>query len=471
MARRLPETAICLANPDESLGRLAPQNVADALQAAVDIVLVIDRKGVIEDLAFGALHPIPAAHHAWLGQHWVDTVTEESRRKVERLLQDAYEGGAPVAREINQIAEGAPELPVRYTAVSLGKGGRVLAMGHDLRAVARLQQQIINAQISMEREYARLRHAETRYRVLFQLSREAVLIADASSEKVIEANPALLRLVDRRAADLAERSLVGLFDEASQERVRGQLAAVRVAGWADDLRARLSSGRDVVVSSSGFLQNSGAMVLMRLTPTEIQADPIPARTTSLLNVVASMPDAFAVVDSERRLLTANLAFVELVQFATEQQVLGMALDRWLGRPGVDMNILMANLNEHGSVRAFSTVIRGEYGAMEEAEVSAVSAVNGDDVCFGFVIRTVTRRAPAAVEPRDNEELAELVGRVPLKEIIRDTTDAIERRCIETALDLSGANRASAAQLLGLSRQSLYAKLRRYGLHGSDEDEG
>ena len=32
-----------------------------------------------------------------------------------------------------------------------------------------------------------------------------------------------------------------------------------------------------------------------------------------------------------------------------------------------------------------------------------------------------------------------------------------------ALEITGDNRASAAEILGLSRQSLYAKLRRYGL--------
>ena len=32
-----------------------------------------------------------------------------------------------------------------------------------------------------------------------------------------------------------------------------------------------------------------------------------------------------------------------------------------------------------------------------------------------------------------------------------------------ALELTGDNRASAAEILGLSRQSLYAKLRRHGI--------
>jgi DNA-binding NtrC family response regulator len=66
-------------------------------------------------------------------------------------------------------------------------------------------------------------------------------------------------------------------------------------------------------------------------------------------------------------------------------------------------------------------------------------------------------------PRSVEQLTELVGRVSLKELVRETTDVIERLCIEAALELTRDNRASAAEMLGLSRQSLYVKLRRYGL--------
>ena len=47
---------------------------------------------------------------------------------------------------------------------------------------------------------------------------------------------------------------------------------------------------------------------------------------------------------------------------------------------------------------------------------------------------------------------------------------IEKLCIEAALKLTDDNRASAAEMLGLSRQSLYAKLRRYGLGDLDVDD-
>ena len=68
-----------------------------------------------------------------------------------------------------------------------------------------------------------------------------------------------------------------------------------------------------------------------------------------------------------------------------------------------------------------------------------------------------------------ERVTEVVGRVSLKEIVRDTTDVIERLCIETALGMTENNRAAASDMLGISRQSLYAKLARYGI-GADGPE-
>jgi DNA-binding NtrC family response regulator len=72
--------------------------------------------------------------------------------------------------------------------------------------------------------------------------------------------------------------------------------------------------------------------------------------------------------------------------------------------------------------------------------------------------------------RSVEQLTDLVGRVPLKGIVRETSDIIERLCIEAALELTQDNRASAAEMLGLSRQSLYVKLRRYGLGNLGDSE-
>ena len=94
----------------------------------------------------------------------------------------------------------------------------------------------------------------------------------------------------------------------------------------------------------------------------------------------------------------------------------------------------------------------------------------------FAIRDVGPRVnslnrSAARTPRSVEQVTELIGQVPLKDLVREATDVIERLCIEAALELTSDNRASAAEMLGLSRQSLYVKMRRFGLGDLPGDSG
>jgi transcriptional regulator PpsR len=210
---------------------------------------------------------------------------------------------------------------------------------------------------------------------------------------------------------------------------------------------------------------------------------LPQTRSKFVKILESAPDGFVLTGPDQRVIAANSAFLEMAQLATEEQVRGEPLERWLGRSAVDLNVLIANVREHGSVRLFGTVLQGEYGVTSEVEVSGVQVVDGEQPCFGLMIRYVDRRAQSQQQqgggegrsagelPRSVEQLTDLVGRVPLKEIVRETADVVERLCIEAALELTGDNRASAAEMLGLSRQSLYVKLRRYGLGDLEPEAG
>jgi transcriptional regulator PpsR len=190
-----------------------------------------------------------------------------------------------------------------------------------------------------------------------------------------------------------------------------------------------------------------------------------------LDVIRSLPEGFVVTDPSRRILTANPAFLDLVQLATEEQVRGQRLDQWLGREESEATALYATLAQHGSVRHFPTHVRGAYGGIEEVEVAAVSALTASQPCLGFTLRATPRRAVTVSGgrelPRSVEQMTELVGRVSMKNLVRESTDLIERLCIEAALRITRDNRASAAEMLGLSRQGLYAKMRRYGIGDLD----
>lgn len=469
-----PEGLRRFAAPETSLADVDAASAARLIAATSDLALVLDANGIVEDVAVGS-RDLGADHcERWIGRRWVETVTVESREKIEALLRTANSDGDRIWRQVNHPLPAGPDLPILYSAVGVGSSGRVVAVGRDLRGVAVLQRKLVDAQAAMEREYAHLRSAETRYRLLFQIASEAVLVVDAATRRISEANPAALELVSG-GRTVASRPLAQLFAPASAGTLEDLLTTARTNGRSDEVRLKLADGRDAVASASVFRQDRVAHYLVRLASPSGASGTIANARKRVLRVVDRLPDALVVTDSDRRILSANAAFLDLVQLATEEQARGEPLDRWLGRSSVDCNVLAASVREHGSVKRFGTVVQGEYGLTEDVEVSGVLAPDADETCFGFAIRQTGPRGVAGIPgtpelPHSVAQMKELVGRVSLKDLVRETTDVIEKLCIEAALDLTNDNRASAAEMLGLSRQSFYAKLRRHGLGDLDHED-
>ena len=323
----------------------------------------------------------------------------------------------------------------------------------------------------MEHDYWRFREAETRYRHLFETAHEAVLIVDGLNQKVLEANPAAREVLGGVRAKLVGTPLPTLFDARSGEPLQNLMASARASGRPAAVAAKLSgTGTEVALSATLFRQQDASFVLVRLVPTEADGGRKGASARSaalgagegleamLQAFMKHAPDGVVFCDGEGRILSANPAFLNLAQLGTEDQARRQPLVRWLGRTGVELGVLVTNLRQRGSIGLFVTGMRGEYGGVTEV---------------------LERRAPHQFShltgrpgmARSAGEMAELVGRTPLKDIVSETTDLIEQLCIETALQMTQDNRASAALLLGLSRQSLYVKMRRFGMGhlGADSD--
>jgi len=454
------------------LGALDGEIASRLITSTMDIALVLNRDGIVQDFSVSddALSK-EALFTSLVGKSWVDTVTSESRQKVIDMLRDAASKSVPRWRQVNHPSNEGSDLPVRYSAINIGANGKILAVGRELRSLSTLQQRLINAQQSMEREYARLRLSETRYRLLFQTGSEAVIIVDAQTLRIVEFNPAAERIFGRSARKKLSKTLPDLADASSAATVKAFVQSIRTTGRTDDARVLLSDQKtEATITGSLFRQDAASYILIRIAP--IAAETIrrddATINASLKRVIEGMPDGFVVAGTDRRILASNTAFLELAQLATDEQARGEHLERWLGRSPVDLEALISNVAELGTVRHFETIVRGEYGTTEDVEISAVYISDREQPCFGLTIRSIGRRATSETVldrdlPRSVKQMTGLVGQVPLKNLVRETTDLIERLCIEAALELVGDNRANAAEMLGLSRQSLYVKLRRYGL--------
>ena len=347
--------------PKTTLGDLDAEAAAALIAAAADIALILDEAGVIrdvsiaaQDLADGPRRACAVAGQA-LGRHRHRRKPPEGRGADCRRGLEARNraGGTSTIRRRR-----GPDVPILYAAVRAGTPNRIVAFGRDLRAVSSLQRRLVDAQQSMERDYARIRHVETRYRLLFQMASDAVLIVDGSNLRVLDSNPdgaPAVRRTGGAGADLAHGSRV-FTDETARVGRSVACRCRRRRAAPDDVHARLAEGdREVVVSASLFRDESRAACLLRIAAP--QTDPagtvVPKIKSKLLKLMESAPDAFVVTGDDGRVITANAAFLELAQLPTEEQARGESLERWLGRSSIDLDILLANLRHHGSVRLFA----------------------------------------------------------------------------------------------------------------------
>jgi transcriptional regulator PpsR len=437
---------------------------------------MLDLNGVIQDVTVSnAVSEEPVDD--WRGRPWVDTVSGGGG-KVMRMVEDARASGVSAYRQVNQRFPSGLEIPMEYTTVRLGGKAGLIAIGRNLLAVAELQSRLIAAQQAMEQEYWKLREVETRYRLLFDASNEAVLLLKADTLRIIEANPAAIRALGlARGRDI-------LPDMAAEERepFQAMLQRVRQSGRAPGVLLHLGAERTGwLVRASLMTSDPGPVFLVQLAPAGgAQISAPDSGHAGLDEFVDRLPDAFVVIERDGTIRRANRAFLDLVQVGGEGALLGERMSRFLSRPGADLTVLLANLQRHGSVRMFETTVQGDLGGETAVEISAAGAgatnggaPNGNasttSGLIALLMRDVSRReAPARDTSSLRSALAAIIeqnGKNSLRGLVKDTVGLVERHYIVAALDLSEGNRTAAAEILGMSRQGFYKKLAQYEMDG------
>jgi transcriptional regulator PpsR len=347
---------------------------------------------------------------------------------------------------------------MEYTTFSLGKAG-FIAIGRNLEAISELRARLEQTQQARERDYWKMREIETRYRTLFDATTEAVALVNVSDLTVIEANhravshlylspgaPFLPQLSDKD-----RRALDELLDKVREQgRAPGVVIQPTPTHGLWSLRASLMNSENGPAFICQFTRMRDAGGLQK--------------GFSTASFIERLPEGFIIVDRDGVVQAANDAFLELVQLGAEAAATQRKLARWLSSPGADANVVISLIRKHGDLRRFQTRIEGELGQSTPVEITAV----GDDAqqpnYFGLLIRDISQgsRSGASTAAGPGSSIDEFDNRT-LETIVRMSTEVIERRAILRALELCNGNRTAAARQLGLSRQSLHAKLKKYGL--------
>jgi len=438
--------------------------------ATPDVRLRLDGDGIIREVAVAAAYAGEGAE-AWVGLPWTETVREFGGTEVRRLMDDARAHGVSGFRQVTQRFPSGLELPVDYTTVRIGGTAGLVAIGKNAQMVTELQSRLVAAQLAMERDYWKLRDVESRYRLLFDASNDAVLLLRPANLEIAEANTAAIRALGTAPVG---RNFLAEIPPEERAAFQSMLTAVRENGRAPGVVAHLGPARESwAVRGSLMAGEAGPLFLLQLTRAGAAraaagvSSPVPWD-----ELIERVPDGMILADPQGGILRANRAFAELVEVNAESGLAGERIQRWLSLPGADWDVLTAGVQRNGAVRLFPASLTDEVGASIPVEISAAADDPTAPRLYALVIRDVGNRAVKLSEPDPLraalDTTAGKIGQAPLQDLVRTATELVERHAIETALRVSGNNRTAAAELLGLSRQSLYVKLNRYGRETGDD---
>ncbi|MDU8944505.1 transcriptional regulator PpsR [Ovoidimarina sediminis] len=457
-----------------SIPLIGPDVLGDIISTAADLAIVVSDVGQILSVLINPTHSGFGDLDHWEGRNIRDFLTRESVPKLEAQLRDFASGDMPArAMELNHTDRGDWEFPVRYTLHQIGPDGALLMLGRDLRPIAEMQEQLVSAQMALERDYEAQREYDTRFRVLMDSVRDAAVFVAADSGRVTDINAAAASLLGAPAGDLTNAVFGQEFESRRKGELLDSLKSSAISEMSKPIEAVARRSRKRLMITPKIFRAAGERYLLCRLESAEDAEPASDVLTENLNgLYQEGIDAIVFTDRDGVITSANEAFLNLADIAHVTLARGRSLADFLSRGTVDSKVLIDNATRAGQMSVYATKVVSEFGGETSVEISATYLNDRANPALVFVIRDASRvdalrRPGIGVSDEGMRSVMELVGSATLKDIVSDTTDVVEKMCIETAVELTRNNRVAAAEMLGLSRQSLYVKLRKYGLLSKD----
>lgn len=452
---------------------IEPEFLSSIIGAASDIALVVSADGIILSVVLNAQSDSFGNLKHWEGRPVINFLTRECVPKFEAAHEAYMAGEVPrKSLELNHSDNAVWQYPVRYTFHRFGHENAALLLGRDLRPIAETQQQLVQAQIALEQGYEARREFDARFRMLLANCEEAVVFVPVHSGKVDDANEAAANLLGLKLDSLKGSSFAQHFADRSTVELTESLMNATLAE--DGGRVTLRSGRGqrgLVVHPVVFRAGGQRVLLCRITGEDDAAKSPDAAASQALALFRSGSDSMLFMSGKGVITSVNESFLDIIGAAHQSDVVGRSFADFLGRGQIDLSVLTDQQERSGRMRIYSTKLVNDLGARLSVEISATQFEDTEVPVIGCVIRDVSRVEAARPQASKQSQMApesarsvmDLVGSASLKDIVAETTDVVEKMCIQTAVELTNNNRVAAAEMLGLSRQSLYVKLRKFGL--------
>ena len=451
----------------DQIVRLNPDIFGDVILRASDISLLIDTAGLILEVIYNTENKNLGDIEHWRTRNIRDFITKESGIKLEEILNLSSTENEKIEKDIiqlNHIKNGGDDFPIQYSIHPTGVNNQILLFGRDLTQIAQAQQELMKTQLKFEREYDRYRSFDTKYRVILEQCGSAFIIVDEAGQ-LIDFNQKAVAILEK--ADLNQMMLKDLFYQGISIDILSELETLNKNTPSTALNLNVKeTNKEVQLKGTFFRSNDGVHSLIRLSSSSSQRTSLSKEKIYLSDLYQKTSDAFVFINEAGKIVDTNESFLILTENPNIDEVVGKSFSDFLKNATTDLKILTDNSKRLGKIRNYATDFITTFGSKIPVTISSTWVSNEEDDFYGFILRDSSNIE--LEKQNDNEQhsweaTTKLVGSAPLKELVAQTGDIAERICLETALNLTNNNKVAAAELLSLSRQSLYVKLRKHNL--------
>ncbi|CTQ49160.1 helix-turn-helix domain-containing protein [Jannaschia donghaensis] len=433
-----------------------------------DVVISVSRDDRVIDVQWQDARGA-ATGRDWIGRSLFDLTSPASQAQILRALRSLGDRSpAPSRAQISLSSDTGAATVLSVLVQPAGDGYELIGLdqGPMIDAVARSDR----LQAALEAAHNEDRDTSGLHRAVMTHLHDAIVVVDVSTGRILDLSKPAVGLLAVAAEGHGSLASGTAFTQCFEGRRRTEfIESLCSAATANrTVTAELRAGRGHVTLKPDLGRIDDAVVLI----CHLSTDEETSETTEFDATLERSVDAVVCLDERGRIIRTNPAFLRMVSAASHSLVEGCNMMTLLLRGAIDIKAM----TDPKRPATFSTHLVGLTGQRTTVEITTADLPGGGhglilrDVGLAAITRGPAEDSAAESQTRAESDAARQVGTVPLRDIVAGMTDVIERECVETALTLTRNNRVAAAEMLGLSRQSLYVKLRKFGLLDNKGDQ-
>ncbi len=224
---------------------------------------------------------------------------------------------------------------------------------------------------------------------LFAAANEPVLILDAGSGRIVDANPAVAQLLRADRATLLGTLFIDALEQSSVEAVQRSFALARAEGRAGAISIRTRQGASTLgLETALFHVAPDSFLLLRLAR-PVGASSRAARRGAdslVLKALERSSVGFLITDAQLRIEYVNRACVQMLGLLSADQICGRPLAAWLSLGDADLARLQGPLAERHAATVLRTSLYDAGSGARYVEVHAVAVPAGKSTRWGITLR-------------------------------------------------------------------------------------